>query len=590
MYFEIRETDGIARIGKFTVRNKIVDTPTLFPVVSPFINDIKPKELIADFGAQCCFTNAYLVYKSNDFKEQYLSKGVHSMLDFDGVIATDSGAFQHFMYGGDLNIEPSEIEEFQEKINSDCPVILDIPVQFTDPYDEAKRKVEITISRAKENLKRRNDPERAWYGPIHGSIYPDLLRKSCEEMSKLDYGIYAIGGVVKSFIDYRFDVDVQIMLNVKQWLNPSKPLHLFGLGLPSFFAMAVACGADFFDSAAYILFAKEGRYFTFSGTKHISDLLELPCCCPVCSRFSAKELNELPEKEKTMQIARHNLYLSYMELKNIKQAIREGTLWELVEQRSTAHPKFLKALKTIRQYQPFLESMEPRYKTKGIKYLTEYSLYNPTLTKQRRYIAEKHQEYADTLIFIPELDEPSYTNKTVKDTIDKIIQKIKSKTGSTIDPPDAPREDLGKYSLSSLSSDDKELENTEFLPFSQIRSKMAYSLYIVSDIVGLIPYTMADVYPNSQHEGNPDIYPGCSLVREHLTAIATFFERIAKKSQDAKKRVLIYYPVQYINEFGENESFLPSNHLIGHISLLAHDFPTMEIRTSIDLDELLKSL
>jgi 7-cyano-7-deazaguanine tRNA-ribosyltransferase len=298
MYFEIRETDGIARIGKFNVRNKVIDTPNLFPVVSPFVNDIKPKELITDFGAQCCFTNAYLVYKSSDFKDKYLANGVHSMLDFNGVIATDSGAFQHYMYGGDLNIEPSEIESFQEKINSDCPVILDIPVQFTDPYEEAKRKVEITIQRAKENLTRRTDPERAWYGPIHGSIYPDLLKKSCEEMSKLDYGIYAIGGVVKSFIDYRFDVDVQIMLNVKQWLNPSKPLHLFGLGLPSFFAMAVACGADFFDSAAYILFAKEGRYFTFSGTKHISDLIELPCCCPVCTRFTAKELNELPEKEK----------------------------------------------------------------------------------------------------------------------------------------------------------------------------------------------------------------------------------------------------------------------------------------------------
>ncbi len=564
MYFEIRETDGIARIGKFNVRNKVVDTPNLFPVVSPFINDIKPKELITDFGTQCCFTNAYLVYKSADFKDKYLANGVHKMLEFDGVIATDSGAFQHFMYGGDLNIEPAEIEGFQEKIGSDCPVILDIPVQFTDPYEEAKRKVEITIQRAKDNFTRRTDSERAWYGPIHGSIYPDLLKKSCEEMSKLDYGIYAIGGVVKSFIDYRFDVDVQIMLNVKQWLNPSKPLHLFGLGLPSFFAMAVACGADFFDSAAYILFAKEGRYFTFSGTKHISDLLELPCCCPVCTRFTAKELNELPENEKMIQIARHNLYLSYMELKNIKQAIREGTLWELVEQRSTAHPKLLKALKAIRAYTPYLESMEPRYKTKGIKYLTEYSLYNPTLSKQRKYIAETHQESADTLILIPELDEPSYTNKTVKETIDKIRARI----------PTIATEKENKQQ-----------------PFSQTRKELIHhSIYIVSDIIGLIPYYLADIYPNSQHEGHPDIYPGCSLIREHLTAIAKFFERISDKKSNTKKRVLIYYPMQYINEFGELENFIPTDHLIGHISLLSHDFPTLEIKIVTNLEELLNQL
>ena len=73
-----------------------------------------------------------------------------------------------------------------------------------DTYENAKEKVLATISRAKDNIKRRNDLENCWFGPIHGARYSDLLELSTNEMSKLDFGVLAIGGLVKFFLNYFF--------------------------------------------------------------------------------------------------------------------------------------------------------------------------------------------------------------------------------------------------------------------------------------------------------------------------------------------------------------------------------------------------
>ncbi|MCK4237820.1 MAG: tRNA-guanine transglycosylase, partial [Candidatus Lokiarchaeota archaeon] len=243
MHFEILETDGLARIAKIEVNGKNLITPNLFAVVKPSGNLITPYEL-KRLGVDCIFTNAYILYQNEILKERALRNGIHKLLDYDGIIATDSGAFQQYMYNDKIDINPEDIELFQENIGSDFPVILDIPVQPNDTYEVAKNKVLKTIERAKENIKRRKHTKSEWMGPIHGGKYKDLLEMSAKEMSKLDFGIYAIGGLVKFFIDYRFDLVVDILLTVKNNIIPNRPLHMFGLGLPQFFSLAIACGCD----------------------------------------------------------------------------------------------------------------------------------------------------------------------------------------------------------------------------------------------------------------------------------------------------------------------------------------------------------
>ncbi|MHA1674414.1 MAG: tRNA guanosine(15) transglycosylase TgtA [Promethearchaeota archaeon] len=515
--YEIRDFDAGGRIGRFKIGNKILDTPNLFPVVSPFNNLIPPKRIYEHFGAQSIFTNAYILYKNREKNLEIIQKGLHAHLDFPGIIATDSGGFQDYMYAGEIKTRPEEIEPFQEQIGSDCPVILDIPVQTTDDHTVALDKVNITLERARENIKRRQREDTAWFGPIHGSIYPDLLKKSALAMSEMEFGIYAIGGVVKTFIDYRFDLDVAIILEVRKWLRPDRPLHMFGLGLPAFFPLAVASGVDLFDSAAYILYAKDNRYFTLTGTKKLGEMNDLPCHCPICTSYTAAELRKLPKNEKIIALAEHNLYHSFSEIRSIKNAIKEGTLWDLVEHRVHAHPKFVKALRQIKKNPDYFLNQLNMNKTRGQMILSDFSFYRPHFnyfrTKMQNY---KLPQSKSIIFFLPELDLPSYHNPTVK-------QWIKS--------------------------------------INKLENQNKIHIILISNILGIIPIELANYYPASQHEGDliPQEYKN---IQEELTR---GMMKVLTKMVTPEVKLFFLIPETFKNEYNEKETFTRENHIIDHL-------------------------
>ena len=111
------------------------------------------------------------------------------------------------------------------------------------------------------------------------------------------------------------------------------------------FAFAVALGCDIFDSAAYALYAKEGRYLTAHGSYKIDEVSDLPCACEVCRTHTAEEIRTSPEKERLLAL--HNLYATLAEISRIRQAITDGTLWELVDERGRSHPQLLAAYRSM---------------------------------------------------------------------------------------------------------------------------------------------------------------------------------------------------------------------------------------------------
>jgi len=125
-------------------------------------------------------------------------------------------------------------------------------------------------------------------------------------------------------------------------------------------------GCDLFDSAAYALYAREGRYMTENGTWRLSELGYLPCQCTKCAGASPAAVLEMTQNERELFLAEHNLYVSIAEIKRIKQAIRDGRLWEHVEMRAHAHPELFTALKTLKKYKDFIEEYSPTMKKSGI--------------------------------------------------------------------------------------------------------------------------------------------------------------------------------------------------------------------------------
>lgn len=352
--FEIMQKDCAGRIGRLETRHGIIETPTIMPVINPNIQTITSSEL-RKIGAQIVITNSYIIYRKPELKERAMKHGLHSLIGFDGPIMTDSGSYQLSVYG-EVEVNNKEIVEFQQCIGSDIGVPLDIPTPPDVSRSRAEYELEETMIREKEALGLKKDMLLA--APVQGSTYPDLRERCAHELNGLDFDIFPLGAVVPLMESYRYGDLVDIIAASKKGLTSAAPVHLFGAGHPMMFSLAVALGCDLFDSASYALYAKDGRYMTPRGTYHIEQLQYLPCCCPVCSAYNPRELFESEQREELL--ARHNLYATFAEINEIKQAIHEGSLWELVEQRCRAHPHLLSGLRrALSEHSVWIEEIAP---------------------------------------------------------------------------------------------------------------------------------------------------------------------------------------------------------------------------------------
>jgi 7-cyano-7-deazaguanine tRNA-ribosyltransferase len=401
MSFEIKEKDLLARIGKFRTKSGTLETPLLFPVVNPAVQPIPPKRIREDFGFQALITNAYILKRR--FQDLPAQKGLHSFLDFKGVIMTDSGAYQILVYG-DVEITPEEIVDYQERIDTDIATILDWPTGWRVSRKHAEQTVKETLKRAAELFKIRKRENILWVGPVQGGRFLDLVAKSASEMAKLPFDIYALGSPTEVMENYRFDVLVDMILTAKTNLPIERPFHLFGAGHPFMFSLAVALGCDFFDSAAYAIYARENRYMTETGTVRLEELEFFPCTCPKCANKNPKEVAELPKKERQVFLAEHNLHACLSEIKRIKQAIRDGRLWEHLEFRAHGHPALLQALKKLKKYEELIEKHSPVVKRSGLFFFDSVGLARPEIARHRVRLSERYTppKEAKTLILMPQ--------------------------------------------------------------------------------------------------------------------------------------------------------------------------------------------
>ena len=113
---------------------------------------------------------------------------------------------------------------------------------------------------------------------------------------------------------------------------------MFGCGHPMLFPMSIALGADLFDSAAYALFARDGRILTPWGTEKLEELHEWPLMMPCISTVTPEEVKKLDKQAKMELLSKYNLEITLAELARCRQAVRDGNIWRLVEQRSHQHP------------------------------------------------------------------------------------------------------------------------------------------------------------------------------------------------------------------------------------------------------------
>ncbi|MEM2221655.1 MAG: tRNA guanosine(15) transglycosylase TgtA [Ignisphaera sp.] len=398
----MKEIDLAGRIGRISTRHGYIETPYIFPVVDPILrNQYVSLDEILSIGFNGIITNAYILKKHRGAVGD-----IHGYLNFSGVVMTDSGAYQILRYG-DVEVGNREIVMYQCEAKSDIGVILDIPTSAGVDRETALRSADETYRRAVEALDVvESCRDTLWTLPIQGGTYLDILEHYAEKSVELfysGYSLYALGSPTTLLEQYDLDKIIDMIFTVRSVIPFSAPLHLFGAGHPLIVPFAVALGIDTMDSASYILYAKDGRYMTSKGTYRLEDLGYFPCTCPLCSKHSPEDIQRMPRSKRVEFLALHNLYTILREFREVKQAIREGRLWEYIEGKAGSHPAARRAFEQLKKYAEFIYRHSPIVKpnAKAVFILSRDSVYNPRIMVPRRRVVERFNPKARCIDLVP---------------------------------------------------------------------------------------------------------------------------------------------------------------------------------------------
>ena len=500
--FDIKAKDNMGRVGVLKTKHGDVKTPALMPVIHPRKQTID----VGKYGADIVITNAYLIYKDDDLKQKAVDEGLHKLINFDGPVMTDSGSFQLSVYG-DVEITNKEVIEFQELIKTDIGTSLDIP---TAPYvdrQKAESDLEITLKRAHEAVeyKKEQDMEMLLNSVVQGSTFLDLRRKCAGELSKLDADLYPIGAVVPLMESYHYKDLVDVVMNSMKNLADDRPHHLMGAGHPMIFALCVAMGCDLFDSAAYILYAEDDRLLSTRGTFKLENLTEMPCSCEVCSKYTPDDLRSMPKEKRRDLIAQHNLHVSFAELRLIRQAIYDGNLMELVEERCRAHPALLEAVRHLGNYSSEMEKYDPRSKKSAFFYTGSESLCRSEVLRHMQKLRRMPKKR--DLVILPPTRKP----------YSKFIS--------------------GKLGEFYIYGDENEIDLDD-------------ADFMVLDIpFGLVPLQIDELYPLSQNDA-PKIrdVDGIEFVEDFINEFVEYYDQVL-----IHKRVNDDLELGLFNEYGKSD-------------------------------------
>lgn len=412
--FEVRYSDLAARIGRLDTPHGAVETPAFVPVVHP-VRQTVSTQFLKKMGFQIVITNAYITLRH--YGDEARKRGIHDIIGYDGAVMTDSGGYQVLEYGS-VEVEPAVMAQFEKDIRSDMPIPLDKPTGYGLNYERAKEYVATTLKNSQETLDVVGDTGAIWVGPVQGAEHSDLVEHSARELDRMGFKLMALGSPVELMEAYEFAMLARMIVAAKKVI-PAKPVHLFGAGHPLTIPLAIALGCDMFDSASYMLYAKDGRYMTPNGTVRLDELFYLPCQCPVCSSHSLQELRGMQLEERTIEVAKHNLYVLKAEVDSVKQSIMDGRLWEYVMQKARAHPKLMEAVQLFKDIE-MLEGGTPLFKEKAIFFYSPLDQHRPEARRFRK-AAATFQSRKKKLVLCPEGEvHPFYSTRSYREIAKRI--------------------------------------------------------------------------------------------------------------------------------------------------------------------------
>ena len=124
-------------------------------------------------------------------------------------------------------------------------MIMDECPKKTNDYDLIKKSMDLSLHWAdRSKVAFGSNPHKALFGIVQGGLFKDLRLKSLEELVRIGFDGYAIGGLAVGETQNEM---FNVLDDIKVYLPIEKPHYLMGVGTPSDILGAVKRGIDMFD-------------------------------------------------------------------------------------------------------------------------------------------------------------------------------------------------------------------------------------------------------------------------------------------------------------------------------------------------------
>jgi len=351
--FNVIANDKFTRAGLIETHRGNIQTPAFMPVGTQATVKACLIDDVIKTGSEIILSNTYHLMIRPGVDRIISAGGLHKFMNCKLPILTDSGGFQvmslsklnkvdrekgaifnSHVDGKKFILSPEESIKIQKGLDSDIVMVMDECPQKTTDYKIINKSMELSTywaQRSKDAFG--NITHKALFGIVQGGLFKDLRIKSLNELTKIDFDGYALGGLAVGETQKEM---FEVLNDIKEYMPKNKPRYLMGVGTPSDILGAVKRGIDMFDCVMPTRSGRTGLAFTWNGriniknNKYKSDNnpLDINCTNLNLNKYSKNYLNHLFNTNEILGstlLTLHNINF-YQELMSaIRQNIKNGT-------------------------------------------------------------------------------------------------------------------------------------------------------------------------------------------------------------------------------------------------------------------------
>ena len=347
-----------ARYGILHTPHGDVEVPMFMPVGTlATVKTLSPEE-VKSLGAGVILANTYHLYLRPGEDIVSRAGGLHKFMNYDGPILTDSGGFQVFslqerrkiseegvefkshLNGDRLFFTPEKVIDIEEKLGADIIMSFDECIPYPADKKYAEKSVERTLRWAKRGLDAHTREDQALFGIVQGGEFPELRKHCAEELVKMNFPGYSIGG---TSIGEPKEVFSKMLDYSVPYLPEDKPRYLMGVGSIDYLLEGIAKGIDMFDCVLPTRIARHGALMTSRGRINIHKAeykddftpLDPECDCYTCKNYTKAYLRHLYIADEAFGkrlLSIHNVRFLIHLMEEARKAIQEDRFGDFREE------------------------------------------------------------------------------------------------------------------------------------------------------------------------------------------------------------------------------------------------------------------